>query len=279
MKSTICSLLILSSLAVSAWAQTSLTTNDVLKWRAANPDRAEHFIPQSQAAAPRQKSQEQLDAEFQASEKAWNARLAQAQENVREYKRRAHLAEIEAAQLRNVFMHPDPEALNARNERVAAVLEAARAFRHEESLAQAAVNDLLEVGRRYGFQLVSPSPRLRSGAPNLEYYRSRFLALQKEIQDERLRVEALQLRTNRLQTMIHTPLNSVLYYPPADSGLLFYPNNGAADAFYLNRLRREFSGLTGSLQASQARLAILLAELEELQEEGRRAGVPPGIFR
>ena len=122
-------------------------------------------------------------------------------------------------------------------------------------------------------------PRLKNGEPNLEYYRSRFQALQTELQDERARAEASQLRTNRVQTIINTNLNAGYFYPPTRRGFIFYPNNGAADGFYLNRLRNELGGIGGDLNASQSRVVILTSQLEELQEEGRRAGVPPGIFR
>ncbi len=282
MKLNTCSLLILLSLfalPIIAQPRPSLTTEDVLKWRAAHPERAEHYVPKTQEAALSKKSQDQPDAEFLAAEKDWNTRLSEARRRVRDFERRANQTALEASQARNTIFHNDPNALNANNARVAQLQELARAYRNETRLAQDAVNSLLDEGRQYGFQLTYSSPRLKNGEPNLEYYRARFQALQTELQDEWARAEALQLRTNRVQTIINTNLNAGIYYPSTRRGFVFYPNNGAADAFYLNRLRNELGGGSGDLNASQARVAILTAQLEELQEEGRRAGVPPGIFR
>lgn len=280
MKLYTCSLLILTSLfalPIIAQPRPSLTTEDVVRWRAAHPERAEHYVPKSQDAAPSKQSQDQLDAQFLAAEKDWNTRLTEARRRVQDFERRANQTELEAAQSRNAIFHNDANALNVNNARVAQLQALARAYRNETRLAQEAVNRLLGEGRQAGFQLTYISPRLKNGEPNLEYYRSRFLELQTELQDERARVEALQLRTNRVQTIINTNLNAGYYYP--SSGFIFYPNNGAADGFYLNRLRNELSGVGGDLYTSQARVAILTGQLEELQEEGRRAGVPPGIFR
>jgi hypothetical protein len=280
MKRNICSLLFFVSLfAVRSFAQPTLTTEDVVKWRAANPERAQHYIPKTQDALSSKQSQDQLDAAFLAAEKDWNARLAEARRRVQDFDRRANQTEIQAAQSRNVVFHNDAAALNANNARVAQLQELARTYRNETRLAQEAVNRLLDEGRQYGFQLTYISPRLKNGEPNLDYYRSRFLELQTELQDERKRAEVLQLRTNRVQTIINANLNSSFYNPTTRRGFIFYPNNGAADAFYLNRLRDELGGVGGDLNATQARIAILNAQLEELREEGRRAGVPPGIFR
>ncbi len=282
MKLNICSLVILTTLfalPLGAQSRPSLTTEDVVKWRAAHPERAEHFVPKTQGEVPAKKSQEPPAAQFLAAEKDWNTHLAEARRRVRDFERRANQTELEASQSRNVVFHKDPNALNANNARVAQLQELARAYRNETRLAQDSVNRLLDEGRQYGFQLTYSSPTLKNGEPNLEYYRSRFLELQTKIQDEKARAEALQLRTNRVQTIINTNLNTDSYYPSTGRGFIFYPNNGAADGFYLNRLRSELSDVGGDLYASQARLAIWAAQLEELQQEGQRAGVPPGIFR
>ncbi len=282
MKLNIYTLLILVSLfalPLLAQPRPSLTTEDVVQWRTANPARAEHYIPKTQEAAPSKQSQEQLDAVFLAAEKDWNTRLSEARRRVRDFERRANQTDLAASQSRNTVFHNDASSLNANNVRVAQMQELARAYRLETRLAQEAVNRLLDEGRQYGFQLTYISPRLKNGEPNLDYYRSRFLELQTELQDERARAEALQLRTNRVQTIINTNLNAGYFYPSMRRGFIFYPNNGAADAFYLNRLRNELGGVGGDLNSAQSRLAILTAQLEELQEEGLRAGVPPGIFR
>ncbi len=282
MKLNTCSWLIFVSvfaLPLLAQPRPSLTTEDVLKWRTTHPERAEHYVPKQQDVAPAKKSQDQRDADFLTAEKDWNVRLSEARRRVRDFERQANQTDLEVSQSRNIVFHNDASALNTNNARIAQLQELARAYRNETRLAQEAVNQLLDEGRQYGFQLTYISPRLKNGEPNLEYYRARFLDLQTELQDERARAETLQLRTNRVQTIINTNLNAGFYYPSTRRGFIFYPNNGAADGFYLNRLRSELGGVSGDLNASQSRVAILTAQLEELQEEGRRAGVPPGIFR
>ncbi len=281
MKHLNCSLLILLLCAAVSLAQQrpTLTNEDVARWRAANPQRAEHFIPKPPAVATSQKkTPSQAGAEFLAAEKDWNARLAQARARVRDFERRANQSELGASQARNVIFHNDPAALNANNARVADLQELARAYRYEARRGQEAVNRLLDEGRKYGYQLTYIAPRLPNGEPNLEYYRTRFLELQAELQDAQAQANVLQLRTNRVQTTINTTYSG-LYYPFPQYGFLFYPNNGAGDAFYLNRLRNELANVGGKLNASQARVAILAAQLADLEEEGRRAGVPPGVFR
>ena len=272
-------LISLFALPLLAQPRPSLTTEDVLKWRTTHPERAEYYVLKRQDVAPAKKSQVQLDADFLAAEKDWNVRLSEARRRVRDFEWQANQTDLEASQSRNVVFHNDASALNANNARVAQLQERARAYRNETRLAQEVVNQLLDEGRQYGFQLIYISPRLKNGEPNLEYYRARFQALQTELQDEQARAEALQLRTNRVQTIINTNLNAGFYYPSTRRGFIFYPNNGAADGFHLNRLRSELGGVGGDLNASQSRVAMLTAQLEELQEEGRRAGVPPGIFR
>lgn len=281
MKLTTCFLLcsICASLTF-AQSRPTLTTEDVVKWRVANPERAEHFVPPKTEAKPTaQQSQAEADAQYFAAEKEWNIRLAEARERVRDFERRANQTELTASQSRNAIFHNDANSLNANNARVADLQERARIFRNETRLAQEVVNRLLDEGRQAGFQLTYISPTLKNGEPNLEYYRTRFLELQTELQDETERANARQLQTNRVQTIINTNLNSVVYAPRTRRGFIFYPNNGAGDAFYLNRLRNELAGVSGDLSNSQSRAVLLRQMLDELQEEGRRAGVPPGIFR
>ena len=271
----ICFVLLWATTLLAQTPRPSLTTEDVLKWRAAHPDRAEHFIPK-QDATPSQTAT-QSEAEFLAAEKDWNARLAQARERVRDFARRADETDLAATNSRNTVFHADANALNANNARVAELQSYASAYRAEVPAAQEAVNRLLDEGRDYGFQLATLAPTLKNGAPNVEYYRSRFLALQRDWQDAQARADTLQQRVNRLQTTINTNLN-----PRAavgSRGILFYPNNGAADGFYANRLRAELGNIGGEYQATQTRLAILTEQLQALQEEGRRAGLPPGLFR
>ena len=272
-----CFLLLWTTALLAQPTRPTLTTEDVVKWRAAHPDRAAHFIPKEAAAKPTPQAQTRTDAEFLAAERDWNARLLQARERVRDLEQRSHEADLAATQSRNNIFHPDAVALNANNARVAELKGNARAYRAEARAAQAAVNQLLDEGREYGFQIQSLSPTLKNGEPNLEYYRSRWLALQRDWQAVQARADVLQQRVNRLQTTINTNLN--MPSSGARSGTLFYPNNGAADGFYLNRLRDELGGLGGDYQATQARLAILTEQLEALREEGRRVGVPPGVFR
>ena len=176
-------------------------------------------------------------------------------------------------------MHADASSLNANNARIAELRSLASGYQAEAHTAQEVVNRLLDEGKQYGYQLNYLAPRTKTGEPNLEYYRTRFLALQSELQTARARAEVLQLRTNRLNTSINSTLNWQPGLNYHDRGILFYPNTGASDVYYLNRLRNEFGELNGDLNSTLTRISILSQLLAELQEEGRRAGVPPGIFR
>lgn len=273
--------LFISCLALTVVAQgqhPTLTTEDVIKWRLAHPELAENYIPKNATeAAPSRKLS--TDEQFLAAEKDWNQRLTEARARVKEFEHRAAQTEIEATQARNVFMHADASSLNANNARIAELRALASGYQAEARTAQEAVNRLLDEGKQYGYQLNYISPRTKTGAPNLEYYRTRYLALQSELQTARARAEVLQLRTNRLNTSINSNLNWQLGSNYPDRGILFYPNTGASDVYYLNRLRNEFGELNGDLNSALTRISILSQLLEELEEEGRRAGVPPGIFR
>ena len=280
MKTLLCGLFI-SCLALPAIAQAqhpTLTTEDVIKWRLAHPELAENYIPRNatEAAPPRKSS---TDEQFLADEKHWNHRLTEARARVKEFERRAAQTEIEATQARNVFMHADASSLNANNARIAELRALAAGYQAEARTAQEAVNRLLDEGKQAGYQLNYISPRTKTGEPNLEYYRTRFLALQSELQAARARAEVFQLRTNRLNTSINSTLNWQPGLNYHDRGILFYPNTGASDVYYRNRLRNELGGLSGDLNATLTRISVLTQLIEELQEEGRRAGVPPGVFR
>ena len=273
--------LFISCLTLTAIAQAqppTLTTEDVIKWRLAHPELAENYIPKNATeAAPSRKSS--TDEQFLADEKDWNQRLTEARASVKEFERRAAWTEIEATQARNVFMHADASSLNANNARIAELRALASVYQAEARTAQEAVNRLLDEGKQSGYQLNYLAPRTKTGAPNLEYYRTRFLALQAELQAARARAEVLQLRTNRLNTSNNATLNLSPGLAYNDRRILFYPNTGASDVYYLNRLRNEFGELNGDLNSMLTRISILSQLLGELQEEGRRAGVPPGIFR
>lgn len=258
----------------------SLTTEDVLKWRAANPERAKHFIPKTAASAqPAQKSQAQSDAEYLRAEKEWNIRLNEARTRVRDFERRADQAELQATQARNVNIFGSADQVNANNANIGNLRATAQALRAEARYAQQEVDRLLDEGKQYGFQLNFISPVLKNGAPNLEYFRTRYLDLAMELQDAQSRAAVLQLRTNRLQTSINNTLSYNAGWSNYYRGILFYPNTGAADVFYLNRLRNELAYIGGDANSNAARIQILQQELADLIEEGRRAGVPPGTFR
>lgn len=267
--------------ALPALAQVpSLTTEDVVKWRAANPDRAEHFIPKTAATAqPTQKSQAQSEAEYLRAEKEWNVRLSEARTRVRDFERRADQAELQATQARNVNIFGSADQVNANNANIGNLRATAQALRAEARYAQQEVDRLLDEGKQYGFQLNFISPVLKNGAPNLEYFRTRYLDLAMELQDAQSRAAVLQLRTNRLQTSINNTLSYNAGWSNYYRGILFYPNTGAADVFYLNRLRNELAYIGGDANSNAARIQILQQELANLIEEGRRAGVPPGTFR
>ena len=276
-------IILLFTACVTAQAQTSkpaptLKTDDVMKWREANPELAAKYIPKSDPAE--NSSRSKSDQEFLAAEKEWNVRLTQARTRLRDFELRASAAELSATRSRNIFIHSSPSDLNNNNAHIGELNSSTAAFRDEARSAQDEMNRLLDYGREYGFMLYSISPSLKNGEPNEEYYRSRFLDLQADLQNSVARAEVVQLRTNRLNTSI----NNTLSYPEVQygsnyNGILFYPNTGAADTFYVNRLRNNLAEVSGDFRSTQARIELLNQQLEELKEAGRRAGIPPGVFR
>ncbi len=279
-KSSLIIVLILTVCAI-AQAQTSkpvptLKTEDVMKWREANPELAAKYIPKSDPADSRSISNQ----EFLAAEKEWNVRLSQARNRLRNFEMQASQAEIRASRSRDVVIHSSPSDLNNNNARVAELNANAAAFRAESRPAQDEINRWLDYGREYGFMLYSISPTLKNGEPNEDYYRSRFLDLQAALQNVSAQAEVSQLRTNRLNTSINNTLSyPEIRYGSNYNGILFYPNTGAADTFYVNRLRNNLAEVNGDLRSNQARLDWLNQQLEELKEAGRRAGIAPGVFR
>ena len=212
----------LGSIVVGAQpSRPTFTTEDVVKWRAAHPERAEHFIPKPTPAPSAQQSSAPVDAAWQAAEQDWNTRLAEARERVRHCERRADETELAATQARNHLFHGDANALNAHNARIAEWQTFAKAYRAEARAAQETVQRLLDEGREYGFQLATLSPTLKDGAPNVEYYRSRFLSLQRDLQDAQAHAEVLQQRVNRLQTAINATWNAPAY--PGRRGMRYLP--------------------------------------------------------
>jgi hypothetical protein len=253
-------------------------TEDVMKWREENPELAAKYIPKSDPNEKRNSSK--ADQEFLAAEKEWNVRLSQAKNRLRNFEISASQAELSATKSRNVFMHASPDDLNRNNARVSELNSSAAAFRSEVRAAQDEINDLLDYGREYGFMLYSISPTQKNGEPNEDYYRSRFLDLQADLNAAIARANVMQNRTNRLNTTINTNLSyPEIYYGASYNGILFYPNTGAADTFYLNRLRNNLAEVNGDLRSSQARIDLLNQQLEELKEAGRRAGIAAGVFR
>lgn len=257
----------------------TLTTDDVMNWKALHPDQAQPYIPREKINQPKRESVAQSDARFMVREKDWNARLAEAQAQVKAFERRANRSDLAATESRNQIFLADGNAANSRNVRVAELQETARNFRIEARHAQALVNRLLDEGRESGFQIFSFSPTLKNGEPNLDYYRAKFQELQSELLDLMAEKDVLRNEANRYNTVVNSTLNGGIYYPPTGSGILFYPNNGAGDLHYLNRLRENFAGTSGDLKSVQTRIEFLFQQIEELKEAGRKSGVPPGIFR
>jgi hypothetical protein len=274
-------IILLFTACVTAQAQTSkpaptLKTEDVMKWREANPELAATYIPKPDQVSGNSKA----DQDFLAAEKEWNVRLSQARTRLRDFEFQANARELEATRSRNNFIFNSPEDLNRNNARAIDLNAKADALRAEARSAQDEINRLLDYGQEYGFALYTISPTLKNGDPNEDYYRSRFLDLQADLENAIARAEVVRLRTNRLNTSINNTLSYPEYsYGSNYNGILFYPNTGAADTFYLNRLRNSLAELNGDLRATQARIELLTQQIEELKEAGRRAGVLPGVFR
>ena len=200
-----------------------------------------------------------------AEESAWRERASKARERAKALERAAEEAEFRITELRN-GLGVSGQSARYRNE-TAAELESAGQklsdLRNQSRAAKDDLNQLLEYGKENRFgESEGPKAPAGDGKPNEDYYRARFAALNEEAQNADRRIQLYENRVRDLQQ--HILLNG---------------GKKGGDNFYTAQLQQDKEEAQQSLDEARAARSQTLSKLENLMEEARRAGVPPGVFR
>jgi chromosome segregation ATPase len=203
------------------------------------------------------------DKERDAAERAWNERLSKAREKVKDLERRADQAELEVNRLRNFLFSAEPRDAGTNGQisaRMSELSELSHRLRAEAKAAQEEVDEILSEGETRKFKVESLPPTTKTGAPNLEYYRSRSAELQSDLRDAEARAEVMLLRMRELRYRING-------------------QSGSGDNFFLARLQGELQEAEQGLERARARITELSQQLEALRQQAAAAGVPLGELR
>lgn len=251
----------------------SLTTADVLRWRDAHPEIASTVLPPEEKKSREGKVDEQVSGG-----KAWNDQLREAKVKAKTLEREARQAEIRASETRSIVFFADGNSLNARNEAASILTDEARLLSSQAAVARAQVSALLAEGQRRGYVEFAVSSTLPDGKANPVYFRQRYLELSQELMDAEAESRSDALRTNRYSTSVNNSYSGV-GRATGGNAVPFYPNRGAGDLFFANRLYAGFAESSSEREKADSRVEELKREIEMLREEGRKAGLPPGLFR
>jgi hypothetical protein len=249
-----------------------LTTEDVIQPVIAQPT-AES--PKSEEAAKpdtaktdgakAEDTKQPAEVKPSAEESAWRERAGKARERAKALERAAEEAELRITDLRN-GLGVSGQSARYRNETAAELDSAGQKLsdlRNQERAAKADLNQLLEYGKENRFgESEGPKASSGDGKPNEDYYRARFAALNEEAQSADRRIQLYENRVRDLQQHI----------------LLNGGKNGG-DNFYTAQLQQDKEEAQRSLDEARTARSQAASKLDQLMEEARRAGVPPGVFR
>jgi len=238
----------------------SLTTDDVIRPKADTSSESSDSSGGAKADATGAKAEGDKPSPEEA---AWREQVAAAREKAARTQRAAEEAELRVTDIRNELSRPGHTA-NERNN-IAAELDAVgRQVLDLRAQARAAAdefNKVLEEGREKGF---TEAPGLKAqsddGKPNDQYYRERYAKLTQNLRDAERKV---QLYENRLRELNQQITNQSV----------------SGDNFYIARLQQDRDEAQRQMTEAQAAYDKARADIDDLMEEARRAGVPPGVFR
>lgn len=249
-----------------------LTTEDVVQPVTAQPDaeavKAEDANKTDAAkteVAKAEDGKQPAEAKISAEESAWRERAGKARERAKALERAAEETELRITNLKN-DLGVSGQSARYRNDTAAELEATGQRLAELRSQARAAkddLNQLLEYGRENKFS-ESGGPKATSGdgKPNDDYYRAKFDALREDIQTADRRIQLYDNRVRDLQQHI----------------LLNGGKNGG-DNFYTAQLQQDKEEAQRSLDEARAARSQAVSKLEQLLEDARRAGVPPGVFR
>jgi len=236
----------------------TLTTEDVYSQRSAAPS-AEIAEPSAKNAASQAPSGEKAASP---EELAWRENVKNARERSKATDRAAEEAELRVTALRNL-LNASGQGPRDRNQTAADLDTAGRRVTELRAQARDArdqLDKLLEEGRTKGFtEGPGPSPT-KDGKANVQYYKDRFAELTEKLQTAERRVRLYDDRIRELNQRITT-------------------NSRTGDNFYISQLQQQRADAQRDQDEARADYESAQRDLEALKEEGRRAGVPPGVFR
>ncbi|HJQ22599.1 MAG TPA: hypothetical protein VKA60_01700 [Blastocatellia bacterium] len=247
-----------------------MTTEDVMQPVAATPDEAKDAKAADAGAEAGKPDAAKGDKRaVSADEAAWRERVRLARDKAKALERAAEEAELRITALRNE-LSVSGRGAQYRNQ-IAADLEAAgqkvNELRKQSRDANADLQDLLEYGKERGYgEAEGPKPTTDDGKINTEFYRSKFAALNEEIETAERRT---QLYADRLRDIQQRILNN------GSGG----PGKRGGDNFTLAQLQKDKEEAQRSFDDAQAARDRALEKRSALIEEARRAGVSPDIFR
>ena len=258
-------LALLLSLAVSAQRPAGSKTPRMTSDDVATPVAEKSSADSKPDAGGKSDQTKQAEIKISPEESAWRERVSKARDRANELEREADQTELRVTALRN-NLGVSGQSARYRNETAAEMEQAGRQLTELRSQARAAAEDLallVEYGREKGFSEAEP-PKATSeeGRPNEDYYRVQLARLNEALASAQRRIEVYQNRVNDISQHI----------------LLNGGKNGG-DNFFILQLQKDREEAQQKLDESRAAFSKAQSDLENLKEEARRAGVPPGLFR
>jgi len=205
-------------------------------------------------------------------EASWRESVGKAREKAKEKERAAEEAELKITRLRN-DLGISGQSPRYRNETMAELGQAGQRLTERRAEARAAADDvaqLAEYGWQKGFtEAEGPKATSQEGKPNEEYYRSQFAKLTEALESAQRRV---QLYDNRVRDLNQQLMSN-------SSGRDSSGRGTGGDSFFAAQLQKDRDEAQQKLNEARAAETKAQNDLYALQEEARRAGVPPGLFR
>jgi chromosome segregation ATPase len=248
-----------------------LTTDDVLRPKAVDPSGEQLTDPAAAKDGSSSKPEEEAkpngpksaDPAGNPEEASWRERVQSARERAKSLERASEEAELRVTEIRNQ-MSVSGQTPQQRNQSAGELEQAGQRVTDLRAQARAAAEDLnklVEYGREKGFkEAEGPKAASDDGKPNEQYYRSRFASLNEALQTADRRA---QLYENRVRDLNQRITN----------------NSVTGDNFYITQIQQERNEMQQKLEEARAARLKAQTDLDNLLEEARRNGVPPGVFR
>jgi chromosome segregation ATPase len=212
------------------------------------------------------------EAKASAEESSWRDNVRNARNRARELERAAEETELRITALRNQ-LGTSGESARFRNNTAAEMDQTGRQLAEIRAQARAAADDLaklVDYGNQKGFsEAEGPKAATDDGKPNDEYFRSRLAKVKEDIESAQRQIELYNNRVRDLNQQLAT--NS--------SGKDSKGRKTGGDSFFAGQLQQEREDAQQKLNEARSALARAQSDLENLQQEARRAGVSPALFR